>query len=500
MKNFYLTTAISYPNAKPHIGHAYEAIITDSLARYYKQKGFTVRLQTGTDEHGLKMLQTANKRGIFPQELANEMSGYFKEMCDKLNINHDNFVRTTNDYHKSACQELWRKMVAKGDIYLDSYQGWYSIIDETYYDEKELVNGLSPEGNPVEWVSESSYFFRLSKYQDSLLNHIQNNPDFIQPESRKNEVLGFIKTGLKDISISRSNFSWGVKVPNDNNHVMYVWLDALTNYLSGLGFQHNSKDFNNFWGENANVIHIVGKDIIRFHAILWPAFLMSADLPLPNKIFAHGFLLNKGEKMSKSLGNVDCPVKMAEDYGVDSLRYFLLREISLGQDGGYSHEAIITRNNADLANNLGNLVQRCLKIVHKNFEGRIPHCENQDENLNQSLDKVFAMLSGGELGITEIFGEIENIFKASSEVNKYFADNAPWEVLKTDKAKAGEILYNTMEAIKKIAIMLRWVLPESSDIILDYLGFEGNRKFEGFNERLEGGVLLKPSEIVFRKF
>jgi len=375
--SFYITTAISYPNGRPHIGHAYEVIATDAIARFQRLIGRDVYFLTGTDEHGLKMDQEARKRGIEPRALADEMSAYFKEMASALNISNDRFIRTSEPAHHAASQAIWRAMEANGDIYLGRYEGWYSVRDEAYYDEKELIDGeggekLSPQRTPVEWTVEESWFFRLSSYQQKLLDLYESQPDFIRPETRRNEITSFVRGGLSDLSISRTSFDWGVPVPGSPGHVMYVWVDALTNYLTATGYPATLDRPR--WPAD---LHVIGKDIVRFHTVYWPAFLLSAGLALPRQVFGHGFLLNRGEKMSKSVGNVVDPIGMAELYGVDQLRYFLMREVSFGQDGSYSHEAIVTRCNADLANGLGNLAQRCLSIIARNCGGKVPEPKSE---------------------------------------------------------------------------------------------------------------------------
>lgn len=371
---FFVTTAISYPNGVPHIGHAYEAIATDAIARFQRLDGREVFFLTGTDEHGQKMLQTARKEDIPVAELAERNADRFKAMVGMLGCSNDDFIRTSEERHHAACQEIWRRMEANGDIYKDSYSGWYSVRDEAYYQESETelrADGVryGPQGTPVEWVEEESYFFRLSQYQDKLLAHYEANPDFIGPDERRNEVVSFVKGGLKDLSVSRTTFDWGVKVPGDERHVMYVWVDALTNYLTATGFPDENAGRARFWPAN---LHVIGKDIVRFHAVYWPAFLMSAGLPIPGRVYAHGFLFNRGEKMSKSVGNVIDPFALVDHYGLDSVRYFFLREVPFGQDGNYSHDAIVNRINADLANDLGNLAQRSLSMIGKNCEGRLP--------------------------------------------------------------------------------------------------------------------------------
>src|SRR4051794_39668601 len=372
---FYITTAISYPNGPPHIGHAYEAIAADAIARFQRARGRDVRFQTGTDEHGLKMAQAARAEGVEPRAFSDKMSRLFQDMCDTLNVSYDRFIRTSEPDHYRASQAIWKAMEERGDLYLGRYEGWYSVRDEAYYDDGEIVAGeagekLSPQGTPVEWTVEESWFFRLSKYQQPLLDNYAAHPGFIRPESRRNEVLRFVEGGLSDLSISRTSFDWGVKVPGSEKHVMYVWLDALTNYLTGVGYPDtDSETYRRFWPAD---LHIIGKDVVRFHAVYWPAFLMSAGLPLPKQVFGHGHVLLRGEKMSKSAGNVVSPQGLAEAFGVDAIRYFLMRDVTFGQDGSYSPEAIVARVNADLANSFGNLAQRTLSFIAKNCGGRLP--------------------------------------------------------------------------------------------------------------------------------
>ena len=371
---YFITTAIAYPNGIPHIGHAYEAIATDALARFQRLDGKDVFFLTGTDEHGLKMVQTAESEGMSVAELAARNAGRFREMDERLNVSFDRFIRTTEPAHHRSVQVVWNRMQQNGDIYIDTYSGWYSVRDEAYYAEDETVVGednvrRGPQGSPVEWVEEKSYFFKLSAYQDRLLALYESQPDFIGPDSRRNEVISFVKGGLKDLSISRTTFDWGVKVPNDPEHVMYVWVDALTNYITGVGFPDESDPNWRYWPAD---VHVIGKDIIRFHAVYWPAFLMSAGIPVQKRVYAHGFLFSRGEKMSKSVGNVVDPFNLADQYGVDQMRYFFLREVPFGQDGNYNHEAIVARINADLANDLGNLAQRSLSMIAKQLDGVLP--------------------------------------------------------------------------------------------------------------------------------
>ncbi len=500
---FYITTAISYPNGRPHIGHAYEAIAADAIARFHRLQGHDVRFLTGTDEHGLKMVQTARVAGRETIDLANEMSAYFREMCEKLNISIDTFVRTTEPHHHRASQAIWERLKASGDLYLDRYEGWYSVRDEAFYDEKELIGGeggikLSPQGTPVEWTTEETWFFRLSKYEQPLLEHYEKHADFIRPESRRNETIRFVEGGLKDLSVSRTSFDWGVKVPGIDDHVMYVWLDALTAYISGLGFPDENGDFARYWPAS---LHLIGKDIVRFHTVYWPAFLMSAGLPLPKQIFGHGFLLARGgEKMSKSAGNVVDPMDLAAQFGVDQLRYFLLREVSFGQDGSYSEEAIVTRCNADLANNFGNLAQRSLSMIAKNCNGNVPQPGHETTAESALLEAIGAAHLSALAHMKDISpnGALEAIWAAMSAANLYFADQAPWAVRKTDPARADTILYYTAEAVRRLAIMARWIIPCGSDAILDQLSQPDDcRDFGRLQDRIEPGLVLPVPDGVF---
>ena len=495
---YYITTAISYPNGRPHVGHAYEAIATDAIARWHRLAGRDVFFMTGTDEHGLKMAQTARDRGVDVRALADEMSSAFKAMDETLNISFDRFIRTTEPGHYAASQALWRAMQANGDIYLGRYEGWYSVRDEAFYGDGELVDGeggarLSPQGTPVEWTVEESWFFRLSAYQQKLLEHYEKHPEFIRPESRRNEVLSFVRGGLADLSISRTSFDWGVPVPDSPGHVMYVWVDALANYLTGAGYPADPQR----WPAD---VHIIGKDIVRFHAVYWPAFLMSAGLELPRQVFGHGFLLNRGEKMSKSTGNVVDPLEMARTYGVDALRYFLLREVSFGQDGSYSHEAIVTRVNADLANGLGNLAQRCLSMIAKNCGGMVP----ARNGLREADDKLLSDIGFAEATARRAIADLAPhtalaaIWDAVSAANGYFADQAPWAVRKTDAALADQVLYVAAETIRQLAILVRWAIPAAADALLDQLGQPaGARDFAALGTALVPGTVLPPPQGVF---
>ncbi|MET0363771.1 MAG: methionine--tRNA ligase [Sphingobium sp.] len=472
-----ITTAISYPNGKPHIGHAYEAIATDAFARALRMAGRDVFFQTGTDEHGLKMVQTARGKDMEPRALADEMSQYFKETADRLNISYDRFIRTSEPDHYRASQALWQAMEANGDLYLDRYEGWYSVRDEAFYDEKELIDGpggekLSPQGTPVEWTVEESWFFRLSRYQDKLLALYNDRPDFIRPESRRNEVMRFVEAGLNDLSISRTSFDWGVPVPGRDGHVMYVWVDALTNYMTGCGYPDDKERFSRYWAEGGDIRHIIGKDIVRFHAVYWPAFLMSANLPLPAQVFGHGFVLNRGEKMSKSLGNVADPLELADRFGVDQLRYFLLAEVTFGNDGSYSPEAIVLKANSDLANSFGNLAQRTLSFIAKNLDGRLPteFPAEPDVQLLAEVRKACAEDVPAAFDTLAPSVAIESWMRAVFACNAYIDAQAPWALRKTDPARMEAVLATLYVAIGQLAIAISPVIPASAAALLDQMG------------------------------
>ncbi len=471
---FYITTAIAYPNGSPHIGHAYEAIATDVLARFARLDGKDVFFLTGTDEHGQKMVQTAAGENMSVSALAARNAGRFKQMDERLNVSFDRFIRTTEEQHHRSSQEIWRRMEANGDIYADIYSGWYSVRDEAYYAEDETrLNDegvrLGPQGTPVEWVEEKSYFFRLSAYQDKLLALYADHPDFIGPDSRKNEVVSFVRGGLRDLSISRTTFDWGVKVPGDEDHVMYVWVDALTNYITGVGFPDESDTNWRYWPAD---VHVIGKDIIRFHAVYWPAFLMSAGIPLPKRVYAHGFLFNRGEKMSKSVGNVVDPFNLADQYGVDQMRYFFLREVPFGQDGNYNHEAIVARINADLANDLGNLAQRSLSMIAKQLGGVLPEPGEFSDNDKAILAMADGMIAASReaMATQQIHQWLNAVWAVVAEANRYFAGEAPWALAKTDPARQKTVLYVTAEVVRQIAILAQPAMPTASGKLLDSLG------------------------------
>ncbi|HEX9946923.1 MAG TPA: methionine--tRNA ligase [Allosphingosinicella sp.] len=473
---FYITTAINYPNGPPHIGHAYEAVATDVIARFQRAMGRDVFFQTGTDEHGLKMAQAAREKDISPAALADEMSSIFRSMDEKLEISFDRFIRTTEPAHHIASQAIWKAMAERGDLYLGRYEGWYSVRDEAYYDEGELTAGatgdkLSPQGTPVEWTVEESWFFRLSAYQDRLLAHYADNPGFIRPESRRNEVLRFVEGGLSDLSVSRTSFDWGVKVPGDERHVMYVWLDALTNYLTGVGYPDTeSETYKRFWPAD---IHVIGKDVVRFHAVYWPAFLMSAGIPLPRQVFGHGHVLLRGEKMSKSAGNVVDPAGLIDRFGADAVRYFLMRDVTFGQDGSYSPEAIVARVNADLANSFGNLAQRTLSFIAKNCGGILPsggRGEGADGELLDLVRRTTARDVPALFDDLALSQGIEAWIRAVFACNQYIDVQAPWTLRKTDPERMTAVLATLCEAIIDLAIAIAPVVPRSAAKLLDQMG------------------------------
>jgi methionyl-tRNA synthetase len=504
---FYLTTPIFYPNGKPHIGHAYNVIATDVLARFQRLDGRDVFFLTGTDEHGLKMQQNAEAEGITPKELADRNSAIFRQMDDMLGASYDQYIRTTEPRHYRASQAIWEAMARNGDIYLDSYAGWYSVRQEAYFDEKETTVGddgvrREPLGSPVEWNEEQTYFFRLSAYQDRLLAHYEAHPGFILPAERRNEIVSFVKSGLRDLSISRSTFKWGVPVPGDDKHVMYVWVDALTNYITGAGYPDETAEKWAFWPAN---IHVIGKDIIRFHAVYWPAFLMSAGIALPKRVFAHGFLFNKGEKMSKSVGNVVDPFALVEHYGLDQVRYYFMREVPFGQDGSYSHEAIVARTNADLANGLGNLAQRSLSMIAKNCGGMVPARGELIEADRALLDQATAALDTARAAMADqkIHAALAAIFDIVAEADRYFAGQEPWALKKTDPARMETVLWTTAETVRRIAILAQPAMPGSCGKLLDLLAVPADkRNFSnvGDNEALISGTPLPAPQGVFPRY
>jgi methionyl-tRNA synthetase len=506
-RTFYITTAIPYGNGAPHIGHAYERIATDAIARFKRLDGYEVLFVTGLDEHGLKMQQTAQRQGITPKELADRTAAEFFRMGEVLEAPADDVVRTTQERNKRASQAIWERMQAAGDIYLSKYAGWYSVRDEAYYDEDELITAkdgerLAPTGSPVEWVEEESYFFRLSAYADRLLRYYEEHPDFITPEKYKNEIVAFVKRGLSDLSISRTTFAWGVPVPNDPKHVMYVWVDALTNYITATGYPDANAPRARFWPADA---HVIGKDITRFHAIYWPAFLMSAKIAVPKQIVVHGFLFNRGEKMSKSVGNVIDPFTLAEHYGPDQLRYFFLREVPFGQDGNYSHEAIVQRINADLANDLGNLAQRSLSMIARNCEGRVPAPGALAPADEAILAEAYAIGAKARAAMKDfaLHLVLAEIWQVVGQANRYFAAEEPWAKRKSDPTRMATILYVTAEVLRVVGIFVQPFMPAKMGELLDVLAIPRDaRSFDKATagHRLAVGAALPPPVPIFPRY
>ena len=477
-KPFYVTTAISYPNGAPHIGHAYEMIATDAIARWKRLEGREVYFLTGTDEHGIKMVQTAAAQGVTPRELADRNSAEFRRLAEALNISNDDFIRTTEQRHHQSSQAIWKKMAASnnGDIFQSTYKGWYSVRDEAYFDEDELTDKdgkkFAPSGAEVTWVEEPTYFFRLSAYQQKLLDLYESNPDFIAPKERRNEIISFVKGGLQDLSISRTTFDWGIPVPDAPGHVMYVWVDALTNYITGVGFPDEASElFRKFWPAD---LHVIGKDIIRFHTVYWPAFLMSAGIAVQHRVFAHGFLTVDGQKMSKSLGNVIDPFELVDEFGVDAARYFFLREVSFGNDGDYSHDKLVLRVNADLANNLGNLAQRSLSMINKNCDAKVPQPGPLTDADQAMIDEVGQAIDAAEKAMDEqlVHEATGAIIAALSSANNYFAGQEPWALKKTDPERMATVLYVTADTVRRLAIPMLAFVPGSAARLLDQLGIE----------------------------
>ncbi|MDG7056461.1 MAG: methionine--tRNA ligase [Wolbachia endosymbiont of Meromenopon meropis] len=472
-ENFYITTPVYYVNDKPHIGHAYTSLLCDVVARFMKLTGKNVKFTTGTDEHGQKIEKAAKARKMRPKEFTDEVSILFRGLAKSMNFQYDDFVRTTEERHEKAVIALWNRLKDRGQIYLDSYSGWYSIRDEAFYQNSELINGKAPTGAEVQWIKEESYFFRLSNWQSKLLELYENQPDFIFPESRKNEVVSFVRSGLTDLSISRTSFNCGIRVPGNDKHVIYVWIDALTNYLTSVGFPDiESEEYNKFWAnDNVSSVHVIGKDILRFHAVYWPAILFATDLPLPKQIAVHGWWLNNGEKISKSLGNVVDPVFLAKRFGVDQLRYFLLRETSFGQDGNFDIINMISRINSGLANNIGNLIQRTISFLHKQYFGIVPIIdqtmlkgEEDLPNCKIIFDKAMNHISRYEFN--QIILLITNI---SSEANIYINKSAPWKLSKSSRERMNLVIYKLLEYIRIIGILLQPIVPQSAEMILDQL-------------------------------
>jgi methionyl-tRNA synthetase len=506
---YYITTAISYPNGPPHIGHAYEVVATDAIARFMRLDGYDVFFLTGTDEHGQKIQQTAAKEGLTARELVERNVPKFQAMAKRLNCSNDDFIRTTEARHHRSSQAIWQRMEKNGDIYLGKYAGWYSVRDEAYYAEDEThlneqkVRIATKTGTPVEWVEEESYFFRLSAYQDKLLD-LYARPNYVLPKERLNEVASFVRGGLQDLSISRTTFDWGVRVPGNDKHIMYVWVDALTNYITAAGFPDtDSEKFKRYWPAD---LHVIGKDIVRFHAVYWPAFLMSASVEVPRRIFSHGFLFNRGEKMSKSVGNVIDPFALADAYGVDQFRYFFLREVPFGQDGNYSHEAIVNRINADLANDLGNLAQRSLSMIARQLGGVLPRpgaFSGADTTLLAAADAMIAA-AREQMKTQQLHQVLNMVWAVVADANRYFAGEAPWALAKSDPARQGTVLYVTAEVLRQVAILCQPFIPASAEKLLDLLGVPADRRHFGVlgqpEARLAAGTALPPPAPVFPRY
>jgi len=507
-QTYYITTPIYYVNDKPHIGHAYTTLACDVLARFKRLDGFDVTFLTGTDEHGQKVEKAAFDKGVSPQSFTDEVSQNFRDLTAQMNFSNDDFIRTTEARHKLACQEIWQRLQERGHIRLGNYAGWYSVRDEAFFTETEVVDGKAPTGAPVEWVEEPSYFFNLSQWQQPLLDFYEANPDFVGPESRFNEVKSFVKRGLRDLSVSRASFKWGILVPGDPDHVMYVWLDALTNYITASGWPTNSElgdpaKYEKLWPAD---LHMVGKDILRFHAVYWPAFLMAADLPLPKRVYAHGWWTNEGQKISKSLGNVIDPNALTAQYGLDQTRYFLMREVPFGNDGDFSATAMTHRMNGDLANDLGNLCQRVLSMIFKNCDGVMPALPAQPVDADQALlsaadgllDQVRDLLD------LQAFNEaLRVIWQVVADANRYVDASAPWALKKTDPARMAEVLAVLAETIRQIAILIQPVMPQSADMILDQLGVDTAKR--DFNViagkgRLDSGHQIDKPSPVFPRY
>jgi len=505
-KRFYITTAISYVNGPPHLGHAYESISCDVIARFMRLDGYDVMFLTGTDEHGQKVETTARASGKEPQQFCDEIAGLFQDMTRLLNISNDDFIRTTEPRHVRSVQAIWKKLEANGDIYLGKYAGWYSVRDEAFFAEDELTKAeggklLAPSGAEVEWVEEPSYFFRLSAYTEKLLKHYEDNPDFILPHYRRNEVRNFVKQGLTDLSISRTSFKWGIPVPGDENHIMYVWLDALTNYITAAGYPDvDSASFRKFWPAD---LHVIGKDIIRFHTVYWPAFLMSAGIELPRRVFGHGFLNIEGQKMSKSLGNVITPKAMVDEFGLDQVRYFLMREVPYGNDGSFSKESMVNRINSDLANDFGNLAQRVLSMIAKNLGGvlPVPGALTADDQALVATAKAALPDMREAMKTQQVHRMLEAVWKVVAEANRYVDAQAPWVLRKTDPARMGTVLYVAANVVRILAIYALSITPDAATRLLVQLGVaEDRRKFSDIDTPLTGGASLPAPAGVFPRY
>ncbi len=502
---YYITTPIYYVNGAPHIGHAYTSVAADVMARWKRLDGFDVFFLTGTDEHGQKVETAARNAGMDPQSFTDKVSADFRDMSEKMGVSFDDWIRTTEQRHKASCAELWRRIAANGHIYLGHYEGWYAVRDEAFYDEDELTtrpdgSKVAPSGAPVEWVREPSYFLDLSKWQDKLLELYEQQPDFIAPSSRRNEVISFVRSGLRDLSISRTSFTWGIPVPDAPGHVMYVWVDALNNYVTACGFPDESAERWAFWPAD---VHFVGKDIIRFHTVYWPALLMAAGLPLPKRVTSNGWWTVDGEKMSKSLGNVIEPRALVEAFGLDQVRYFLLREKPFGGDGTLSHQAMITRTNVDLANDLGNLAQRSLSLIARNCDGRLPgkgRTTDEDRELLAAADALPDLVR--ERVDRQAFHDaLEEVWKVIRAANGYIDRQAPWALRRTDPERMGAVLRVLVDALRVIATVLQPFMPGSMARMLDQLGVPAEaRSLAGLAAPLRDDVALPPPQGVFPRY
>ena len=505
-KNFYITTPIYYPSARPHMGHAYSSIIADFFARFKRMDGFNVYFLTGTDEHGLKIQRAAEKNGIETSKFCDEISKTFKDLSKTLNLTNTDFIRTTEQRHKESVQHLWNELKKNDDIYLSKYSGWYSVSDEAFYSDEEIeeIDGIKQSissKSAVEWMDEESYFFRLSKWEKPLLDFYKENPDFISPESRKNEVISFVKSGLKDLSVSRKSFSWGIKVPNDNDHVIYVWLDALTNYISALNYPNKDDDlYKKYWPAS---IHLIGKDILRFHAIYWPAFLLAAKIEPPKKVYGHGWILSNDQKMSKSKGNILDPLEIINEYGLDPLRYYLIKEVSFGNDGNISQERLEDCINSDLANNYGNLCQRVTAFAIKNCQSKIPEkveFEKEDLDILEKFSRNLALIRN-KIDNQDINFYIDFIVNSLFEANKYFNDQEPWKK-KDNITRLNTIVYTTLEIVRKISFLLYPIIPESTLKALKIFNINENEislSTVANNDFLVKGNSINKIDILFNK-
>ena len=507
-KTYYLTTPIYYVNDAPHIGHAYTTLACDVLARFKRLDGYDVFFLTGTDEHGQKVEKSAETAGVDPQSFTDRVSQNFRELADFMNYSHDGFIRTTEARHATASQAIWTALQENGHIYLGTYNGWYAVRDEAFYAEDELTDGpegkkIAPSGAECEWVEEPSYFFDLSKWQEPLLKFYDDNPDFIAPKSRRNEVISFVKGGMHDLSVSRTSFKWGVDVPGDEDHIMYVWLDALTNYITAMDYPDQDAElYSKFWPAD---LHMVGKDILRFHAVYWPAFLMGAGLEPPKRVFAHGWWTNEGEKISKSLGNVIEPRHIVETYGLDQVRYFLLREVPFGNDGDFSHRSMVNRINSELANDLGNLAQRSLSMVGRYCDGTLPEPGDFSDADNEILTHAARVLDDVRTHMdNQAFHEaLETIWVLVRAANAYVDTQAPWKLHKEDPARRDTVLYVLAETIRHLGIYIQPFMPDSASRMLDILAIpEDARDFTrvGAAHALDGGTCLPAPEPVFPRF